>query len=171
MQRARRLLLMVVQEVGGGGVVAGVDAGHAGSCEEGVVRCHVGDGFGVARGGLAQEGAHQAAGEADAAVLGMDDDAADGAQVAVEVDPAPVGRDFAELEGALAGGAVEGGVGEDADGDGVARPGGGDVVDGEHEGVGGGVMAGVMEAREAAVVGGGGDAEGEGAGEGTDPDA
>ena len=59
-------------------------SGHAGAFEEGVETAHDGGGFdvgGVGEGeGLSDEGG----GEAQGAELGVDDDAGDGAQVAVD---------------------------------------------------------------------------------------
>ena len=48
----------------------------------------------------------------------MDDEAGDGADVLVDEALAAFGGEFHKVEGAIAGGAVEAGVGEDGDGDG-----------------------------------------------------
>jgi len=58
--------------------------------EEGVSFGHGGQCFGEAGGGIFQDGLDEDAGEAEAAVGGVDDDAGDGADVLVDEDLAAI---------------------------------------------------------------------------------
>jgi hypothetical protein len=91
---------------------------HTGFIEEGVGFGHGGEGFGVFCGAIVEDAVDEGRGEAEAAVGGVDDEAGDGADVGIdEAEPIP-GREFGEIQSAVAGLAVEAGVGEDGDGDG-----------------------------------------------------
>jgi len=115
----------------------------------------------------------------------VDDEAGDGADVAVDEVLALFGRELGEIEGAVARVAVEAGVGEDSDGDGCAEGGrrvaaddadgarfaqiGGEVIaglvaDGPDLGEGGGWAGDVVEALERFIVGAGTFGEDEAAG-------
>jgi len=102
-------------------------------------------------------------GEAEAAVGGVDDEAGDGADIFVDEVLAVFGVKFREVEGAVAGGAIQTRIRQDGDGDGYGERGttdghrwtqirpegiGGVVIDGPDLGEGRGWAGDVVEALE-----------------------
>ena len=99
-------------------VVVGREFLHAGFFEEGVGFGHGGEGFGVACGAIVEDALDEDGGEAEAAVGRVDDEAGEGADVLVDEALAALWTEPPEIQGAVAGVAVEAGVGEDGNGDG-----------------------------------------------------
>jgi hypothetical protein len=95
----------------------------------------------------------QARREAEGSKLGVDDDPGEGAEVRVEECGFAVAWEGVEVEGVVAGGGVEGGVGEDGDGDGSGvRVGTREVAHDPDARPGGGAALPVVEALQFAEV-------------------